>query len=117
MRKFSGGATRDVVEHKLEFEGFLSPLVLREYARFMHEHRRQADGNLRSSDNWQNGMPRQVYADSLIRHTMSFWLLHRGETVEPENIGGEVREVTIKDCLCGILFNAMGYLFEVLKGR
>ena len=117
MRVFEGGATRDSGEGKLQFEGFLSPAVLREYARFMHTHRKQADGKLRAPDNWQvgTGIPKEVYADSLIRHVMAFWLLHRGEEVEQEMIGGELRQPTMMECLCGILFNAMGFMWQLLR--
>ena len=57
MREFDTGATRDAETNKLDFEGFFSPLALEEYAKYMHMHRRQADGNVRDSDNWQKGMP------------------------------------------------------------
>jgi hypothetical protein len=110
MREFETGATRDTDENKLDYEGFLSPLVIERYARYMHKHRQQADGNLRSADNWQKGMPRDVYMKSLFRHFMDLWALHRGE-----------KDIAIstdtEDVLCAILFNVMGYLFSVLKEK
>ena len=105
MRTFSSGATRDEEAEKMDYEGFLSPLVLQRYAAYMHRHRKQADGQLRDSDNWQKGIPRDVYMKSLWRHFMDLWLAHRGETA------GQSEE----ESLCAILFNAMGYLHEQMK--
>ena len=109
IRRFSTGATRDTDNGKLDPEGFFSPLVLLEYAEYMHRHRVQPDGDLRASDNWQNGMPRKQYMKSLWRHFMDLWLIHRGY---PEKARGD-----IKEALCGIMFNAMGYMHEVLIDR
>jgi hypothetical protein len=104
-RKFKTGATRDTNEDKLDYEGFIDPIVLKKYAEYMHGHRKQSDGKLRSSDNWQKGIPREEYIKSLLRHTMDLWLEHRGY---------ESREGKEK-ALCGIMFNSMGYLREILK--
>ena len=71
VRKFESGATRDTDEGKLDFEGFLSPLVLERFARYMHKNRVQSDGSLRDSDNWQNLFGEDHYAvcmKSLWRH-------------------------------------------------
>lgn len=105
MREFETGATRDTEEGKLDYEGFLSPLVLRRFGEYMHKHRVQADGTLRDSDNWQKGMPKDVYIKSGFRHFMDWWLEHRG-------YGG--RE-GIEEALCALLFNVQGYLHEHLK--
>ena len=107
MREFGTGATRDGLEGKLDYEGFLSPIVLERYAQYLDHHRVQADGNLRDSDNWQGGMPRSVYMKSLMRHVLDVWKEHRGY---------ESRE-GLEDALCGVIFNAMGYLFEILHNR
>ena len=53
IRKFETGATRDTDEGKLDFEGFFSPIVMERFAEYMNKHRRQSDGQLRDSDNWQ----------------------------------------------------------------
>ena len=106
MRHFDGGATRDTDDTKLDYEGFLSPVVLERYARYMHKNRQTAEG-LRDSDNWQDGIPTKVYIKSAWRHFMDLWLHHRGR-------GGMARE-DLEDALCGVLFNIMGYLFEVLR--
>lgn len=107
VRTFASGATRDADTDKIDFEGFLSPLVLQRFGEYMHHHRKQADGQLRSSDNWQKGMSREVYMKSLIRHLHDLWLEHDGFTSREG----------IEDALCGILFNTQGYLFEVLREK
>jgi len=107
MRTFDTGATRDNDQDKLDYEGFLSPLVLEEYARYMHRNQKQADGKVRDSDNWQKGIPLVAYMKSLWRHFMDLWKEHRGY---PTRFG-------IKNALCGLIFNAMGYLHEILKEK
>ena len=111
MREFETGATRNIDVNKFDYEGFLSPLVIEEFARFMHGHRIQADGKLRDSDNWQKGIPLNAYMKSLWRHFMNVWKYHRGHAIYDEN----GKEVSIKEELCGILFNTMGYLHEIVK--
>jgi hypothetical protein len=110
MRIFKTGATRDLADSKFDYEGFLSLEALDTYAAYMHHHRRQADGKLRDSDNWQKGIPRSAYMKSLLRHTFNAWRVHRG--VQP--IQGDE---PIEQALCGVLFNTMGLLFEIRKGR
>ena len=109
VREFDTGATRDSNEGKLDFEGFLSPIVLLRYAEYMHEHRKQTDGKLRASDNWQKGIPKDVYMKSLCRHLMDVWLNYREF--------GEAMSGPIENSLCAVIFNAMGFLHETLKGR
>lgn len=109
IRQFATGATRDTENDKLDFEGFFSPLVLRTRAEYMHRHRLQKDGELRSADNWQKGMPKDVYMKSLWRHFHDLWMLHRGE------YSADVLD--IRDVICAVMFNAEGYLYEVLKER
>jgi hypothetical protein len=111
VRKFATGATRDTDDGKLDYEGFLSPLVIRRYAEYMHEHRKQADGKLRDSDNWQKGIPRLQYRKSLIRHIADLWLIFR----EPVLFGNVQHH--IEDLLCAVMFNSMGMLYEILKER
>lgn len=107
MRTFETGATRDVDADKYDYEGFLSPLVLRRYAAYMHQHRQQADGQLRASDNWQKGIPKNAYMQSGWRHFFDWWAEHRGL----------MSREGVEDALCALLFNAMGYLHEHLKER
>jgi hypothetical protein len=106
IRKFETGATRDLDQDKYDYEGFLSPLVIEEYARYMHKNRRQRDGSLRDSDNWQKGIPFDAYMKSGWRHFFDWWKLHRQGRQDVERM---------KEDLCGILFNTMGYLHELTK--
>ncbi len=112
MRAFGTGATRDSVEGKYDYEGFLSPLVLERFGEYMNKHRKQANGELRDSDNWQKGIPKDVYIKSLWRHFMDLWMMHRGHYREDSKDG---HEITFGETLCAIMFNAMGYLHETLK--
>lgn len=110
IRKFETGATRDTDTGKLKYEGFLDPLVEKRFAQYMHLHRVQKDGSLREPDNWQKGIPLPAYADSLVRHVMDFRLHYDDypdESVDPD----------IESVLCAIIFNARGFLFEILKAK
>lgn len=108
MRTFESGANRHTDQGKLKYEGFLSPIVLRRYAEYMHRNRIQADGNLRNADNWQLGINKDIYIDSGLRHLMDVWLLHRGFDASVDDI---------EEAICGVLFNLQGYLFELLKDK
>ena len=105
IRKFETGATRDTDKNKLDYEGFISPVVLKRYAEYLNKHRVQSDGNLRASDNWQKGIPKDQYMKSLLRHVVDVWLNHRGEYVETTE--------PMIDSLMAIVFNALGYAFEL----
>ena len=72
----------------------------------MHKHRKQADGSVRASDNWQKGMSLFVYMKSICRHYMDVRLWHRGR-----------KTIDIEEALCALIFNAKGYLFEILKEK
>lgn len=105
VRTFVTGATRDTTEGKHDYEGYLSSLVLRRFAEYMTKHRIQPDGQVRASDNWQKGIPREEYIKSAFRHFMDWWLEHRH---------AESRE-GLETALCGLMFNVMGYLHEHLR--
>lgn len=107
MREFATGATRDSDKDKLDFEGFLSPLVLERFAQYMHKHRLQPDGTLRDSDNWQQGIPLDVYMKSGWRHFFDWWKEHRGLEGRDD----------VEEAVCALLFNAMGYLHEHLQTK
>ena len=114
MRQFDTGATRPPDEGKLDYEGFLSPLVLRRYAEFLDSHRELEDGTTRDSDNWQKGMPLSVHMKSMWRHFMDTWTRHRlWDTQSITDAQAEELEVA----LCGVIFNASGYLHELVKKR
>lgn len=106
MRQFETGATRDQDENKFDYEGFLSPAVLERFASYMHKNRKQADGKLRDSDNWQKGIPQSAYMKSMFRHFMEVWHAHRGDN-----------RYNKTEALCALLFNVMGYLHEELRGE
>ncbi|KKN49451.1 hypothetical protein LCGC14_0642880 [marine sediment metagenome] len=114
MRTFDSGATRNVDDEKIDYEGFLSPWVIRRYGNYMHSHRIQADGKVRDSDNWQRGLPPDVYIKSLLRHALDAWSIRRGLRTFDTKDG---HEVDIEEALCGIIFNASGYLHEHLKAK
>jgi len=114
IRTFEGGATRDSEEGKFDYEGFLSPLVIRAYGEYMHKNRIQSDGSLRDSDNWQKGMGFDVFMKSAWRHFHAWWLIHRGSVVRDER---DEHLVDAKEAICGLLFNAMGYLHEIESGK
>jgi len=107
IRQFETGATRDTDVGKHDYEGFLSPLVIERFGEYMTKHRHQSDGKLRDSDNWQRGIPLAQYIKSGWRHFFDWWKAHRGYTSREG----------LEDALCGLLFNAMGYLHEHLKAR
>lgn len=110
VREFTTGATRDATDHKHDYEGYFSPLALRALGEYMFSHRFDSNGNPRASDNWQQGMPLEVYMKSLWRHLMDTWQLHRG--LRTYDFDGH--EVSLETALCGVLFNAFGYLHELL---
>lgn len=111
IQTFETGATRNLDSDKFDYEGFLNPDVLHAFATYMHGHRRQKDGSLRASDNWQKGIPRTIYMKSLIRHSIDLWRWHRGyKAINPDT--GEPH--TGVDLCCAVMFNIMGLLKELL---
>lgn len=109
MRTFGTGATRDTVEGKLSYVKGLSPIVDRGYLEYLDKHRRLSDNSMREFDNWKNGMPQDVYLESLDRHERAVWLICHGYKAF-DNRG----EVTLKDSLYGVLFNTIGMLHQIL---
>ena len=107
IRTFGTGATRDTDEGKYDYEGFLSPLVIQRYGQYMNKHRKQSDGSLRDSDNWQKGIPLNAYMKSAFRHFMDWWSEHRNIKTKDG----------IEEALCALLFNVQGYLHEYLKTK
>ena len=109
LRVFETGATRDSDAGKLDYEGFLSPLVIQRFGKYMDKHRVQSNGTVRGPDNWQKGIPLKEYIKSLIRHARDAWALHRGWS-------GDATQ-DIEEALCGVFFNTQGYLHEHLKAK
>lgn len=119
VRQFESGATRDSDDDKLDIEGFMNPSVIQRFAEYMHLHRRQVDGQMRPSDNWQKGMSREVYMKSLLRHVvLDAWRIHRemeSGTLDPEEYS--LAAADLEDTLCATIFNAQGMLYELLVSR
>jgi len=112
LRQFASGATRNLDNNKYDYEGFLSPLVIEAFGKYMHSHRLQKDGTMRDSDNWQKGIPFDVYMKSGWRHFFDWWKLHRGvDATSPED-GHKINKV---EALCALMFNVQGYMHELLK--
>jgi hypothetical protein len=110
LRGFDTGATRDTGEGKLDYFGFLSPVVLKQFAKFMNMNRLQSDGQLRDSDNWQKGIPIPVYFSSENRHHMEFFEMARAYADLDRN-----DKIEFVGSACGLMFNVMGFLHEFLK--
>lgn len=104
-REFDTGAYRNLDDNKLDYEAFLSPRVLEEFGKYMHEHRKLEDGTLRDADNWQKGIPEDVYMKSMWRHFHAVWSNVRGIKTKESQV----------ENLCAMMFNVMGMLHEELK--
>lgn len=110
MRTFDTGATRDNEDDKVDYEGFMSPIVMQRFGQYMHQHRKQNDGQIRASDNWQMGIPFSAYMKSAFRHFVEWWQMHRS--------GGSMESLAaMEDTLCAMMFNVQGYLHELLVLR
>lgn len=109
IREFETGATRDNNDDKLDFEGFFSPIVMLEFAKYMHKHRKLPDGSYRDSDNWQKGFGKgkehyDTVMESMFRHFHDLWMEHRGF---------KSREGII-NALMGIMFNVQSYAHQYI---
>ena len=113
IRRFETGATRDTVEGKADYEGFLSPEVLVEFGKYMDQNRHLKDGSLRDSDNWQSMFGPTpdahctVCLKSLLRHVLDLWLFHRGKKGRD----------TIDEALGGAFFNLQAYWYGLIRKR
>lgn len=114
MREFTSGATRNSDDTKIDYEGFLSFLALEAFGQYMTEHRIQADGRLRDSDNWQKGIPITEYNKSEWRHRIATGKIMRGFKAYSPETG---KEITLKESLCAEFFNIQGMLHEVVKSE
>jgi hypothetical protein len=114
VREFETGATRDLDISKIDYEACLSPIVLEAFGEYMLSCSVQADGSKRPGDNWQLGITFNSYIKSLLRHVWDLWKLHRGYPTIDKKTGKPVNKET---ALCAIIFNAQGYLHELLKEK
>jgi len=94
-------------EDKPKYKSYLSPLAMLAYGKYMLKHQVQPDGSIRDADNWKKGIPKEQYAESLLRHYMDLWL-------HLEGFGALARE-DWETALCGIMFNSQGLLHEFIK--
>lgn len=106
------GATRSADTGRYDPEAFLSPIVIERLCEFMAKNQVLADGSRREGDNWQKGMPLAVYMKGLWRHFLHLWTRHRGYSVQDKHASPDIEED-----LCAVIFNAQGYLFEILKDK
>jgi hypothetical protein len=105
-REFPTGATRSPLGDKPQYEGYLSPLVVKRFGEYMLKHQTDSAGERRAADNWQAGIPPESLMDSAWRHFLDVWLHHRGKSdqaVEP-----------MEDALCAIIFNMSAYLLHMI---
>lgn len=112
IRTFTSGATRNLSDHKIDYDGFLSFKVLRRFGEYMSSKRLQANGVVRDGDNWKKGIPIAEYRKSLLRHIFDLKRLSEGEVVLDDDTGEKLDEQTL---LCAVLFNTQGWLHEALK--
>lgn len=112
VRNFDTGATRSSDSGRYDPEGFLSPLALERFCAYMNKHRQQPDGSIRASDNWQKGIPGETYMKGLWRHLLHAWTRHRGFAPVDAKAADNLEED-----LCAIIFNAQGYLHELIKAK
>ncbi len=119
VRQFPTGANRDRDDNKLNYRGFLNPFVIKRFAEYMHQNRHLADGSVRAADNWQKGIPREVYMESLERHVQEVKQIHEAEAGRSPEAWGKTLytdQNLLLDALSAIIFNAQGMMLEVMKG-
>lgn len=109
-RQFATGADRSSDAGKVHFERSLSPLVLQRFAEYCRDHNVPKG---RREDQWQRGFPQESWVDSAWRHLKTWWALHRGYP-EVDDAG---KPADIEEALCGLLFNANGYLHQLLLAK
>jgi len=112
VRQFESGATRNVDTERDDPEAYMAPIVIERYCQFMSSNRVQDDGSVRDGDNWQKGIPLEVYMKGLWRHFLHAWTRHRGFRVMDKDAYDNIEED-----LCAVIFGASGYLFEILKKK
>lgn len=121
LRQFETGATRDSDAGKIDYHGFLSHEVLRKYGEYMMRHQKQADGQMRASDNWKKGIPREQYIKSMFRHFMEVVDMHQRDEFlgkfGASSAGDPEFSHEFDEALYALMFNVMGYAYEREMGR
>lgn len=138
MRNFSSGATRSNADGKLEYFGFLHPLVDQSFCRYMNKHRVQEDGKLRDSNNWWKGWDRSISLQSLVRHIEDLKAINAGyQVVKVRNKDGETTHycrcvedlissvgkgdvfetISEEECINAAKFNLNAYMLELLSSK
>jgi hypothetical protein len=112
IRTFASGATRSSAEGKPEYAGYLSPQVILAFGAYMYKHQLQPDGQLRSSRNWQKGIDRESYMQSMFRHFVEVWNLYEATK---DGTLTDVGVDTIVDSLMALMFNVQGMAHELIK--
>jgi hypothetical protein len=117
MRTFASGATRSLDLDKPDFEGYLSPLAVEGYGRYMLKHQQTAIGG-RTSDNWQKGIPMHEFIKSMFRHFLAIWKLYRAINSGRE-CWGSLSCAAMRENVYGLFFNVQGFAheFELLEER
>jgi hypothetical protein len=80
---------------------------------YLSDHRVLPGEKMRDFDNWKKGIPRQVYLDSLVRHTMDLVWTHYN--LDEDEF--DTHEEKLEGLCCAVMFNSMGYLFELLVDK
>lgn len=136
-RIFESGALRDSGDNKLNYYGFRHPVLEQQFAKYMHEHRKMADGTLRDANNWWKGWDKEVSLQSMVRHTEDLQALHAGfDVIEVRRNGVEkyyldksktadflnsipedvpVKIITEDECCQAIRFNSTAYALQLYK--
>lgn len=122
VRQFATGATRSSDEGKIDYEGFISIPAWHSYGLYMNKHRLQPDGTLRDSNNWKKGMPLTgdgSYIKALFRHVVELVGLMAGFTAERilRELPKATHDERLVDTACAVLFNAQGFLHELVESK
>jgi len=136
IRQFKSGGLRDTDEGKLNYYGFRHPLLEQSYSKYMHEHRKMADGTLRDANNWWKGWDKEISLQSMVRHVEDLQAINAGyEVIEVRRNGIEKHyirkelvsdfihsipeDITVKiidaeECANAIRFNAEAYKLQII---
>jgi hypothetical protein len=101
IRKFSTGAVRDTDTDKPNFPECFSYLAFWRYGQFMKKASAKYGEN-----NWQKGITKDSYKQSLMRHLVRYLANEQGARLELDT-----------DHLSAALFNLMGLMHEEEKEK